>query len=480
MTAATLLARAGLDVIVLERHAVPYALPRAVHLDDEIYRLLQRLGVATAFAAISRPIPGMRLVDARHRTMAEFRRDAPVGYHGYPQANLFHQPELEAVLRENLARQPRIELRRGCEVIGLAPCGEGTRVELRQAESITTIDASAVLGCDGANSIVRSAIGAQLTDLGFKERWLVIDVRTPAPLAVWGGVHQVCNPARPATFMHVTGDRYRWEFRMATDETTAALTTPAQLAVLLRPWYPDGLPTGIEIIRATDYMFRAAIADRWRAGRTFILGDAAHLTPPFIGQGLGLGLRDAANLTWKLAGVLHGTLPESVLDTYESECRSIATKVIRKAVTIGWALTGGQDGAAAIRRAVIAVLYRIPGVSAKVLDTTMAPVPPSDLVARGRPCGAMLPQPRPDLDAQLGSGYVLVTIEPVVRVEAASASDIPIVDVADDPELCQWFRRHRVRAVLVRPDRVVAAFARRSSRIAALLTAHPTHGHAPP
>lgn len=457
MTAALLLAQDGVEVVVLERHATPYALPRAVHLDDEIYRVLQRLGIAEAFAAISRPIPGMRLLDARHRAMAEFRRDAPIGYHGYPQANLFHQPELEALLRDRLAADPRIAVRRGCEVRGLVAHADRVAVEL--ADGI--VEGSAVLGCDGAHSVVRRAIGAELVDLGFRDRWLVIDVRGPAPLDVWGGVDQICDPARPATFMRVTGDRYRWELRMAAGESTAELTTPARLATLLRPWYPAGLPAGLEIVRAADYTFRAAIADRWRAGRVFVLGDAAHLTPPFIGQGMGMGLRDAANLTWKLAGVLRGALPESVLDTYEAERRAVTTKMIRKAVTVGWALTGGHSAAAALRRAVLAVLYRIPGISAKLLDPAMPPAPANELIARGGPCGAMLPQPQPGADARLGTGYAVVALD-----DAAGA-----VNVAADAALARWLRAHRVRAVLVRPDRVVAAYARRRTGIAALVAA---------
>lgn len=474
MTAALLLAHDGVDVVVLERHATPYALPRAVHLDDEIYRVLQRLGVAEAFAAISRPIPGMRLVDARHRTMAEFRRDAPIGHHGYPQANLFHQPELEALLRDRLAAHPRIALRRGREVRGLVAHADRVTVELGDG----AIDGSAVLGCDGANSVVRHAIGAKLVDLGFQDRWLVIDVRAPAPLDVWGGVDQICDPARPGTFMHVTGDRYRWEFRMAAGERTAELTTPARLATLLRPWYPAGLPADLEIIRAADYTFRAAIADRWRAGRVFLLGDAAHLTPPFIGQGMGMGLRDAVNLTWKLAGVLRGALPESALDTYEAERRTVTTRMIRKAITVGWALTGGQGAAAVLRRAVLAVLYRLPGVSAKLLDPAMPPAPATALIARGGPCGAMLPQPRPGDDARLGAGYAVVALddtEDAVSVVAstahAAASPRGRSSVVGDAALARWLRAQRVRAVLVRPDRVIAAFTRRRAGIAALIAA---------
>jgi 3-(3-hydroxy-phenyl)propionate hydroxylase len=489
VTAALLLAQAGVAVVVLERHPAPYPLPRAVHLDDEIYRVLQHLGLAEGFAAISRPIPGMRLVDARHRTMAEFRRDAPIGLHGHPQANLFDQPALEQLLLERLAEQPLVRLDRDCRVTAVNQHRGVVTVRYQHENGETSVlDAAAVLGCDGANSVVRQQIGAQLTDLGFQERWLVVDVRTPLPLAVWGGVHQICDPARPATFMHVTGDRYRWEFRMAPGENLGELTTPAALALLLRPWFPDGLPADAQVVRCTDYTFHAAAVDRWRDGRVFLLGDAAHLTPPFVGQGMGIGIRDAVNLVWKLAGVLHGRLPEQVLDTYQSERRPQATRIIRNAVGIGWALTGGQDGAAAARRAAIAVLCRLPGITSLVLSTTMPRLRRGPLVARAgirSPNGRLLPQPgpsagRPWFDERLGTGYALVTggLPSTAARDRAAELDVSVVDVATEPTLRTWLRRHRCGAALVRPDRVVAASTRHLRGAYALLDTIPTRPRA--
>ena len=169
-----------------------------------------------------------------------------------------------------------------------------------------------MLGCDGANSIVRAAIGATMRDLSFEQRWLVVDVATDADLDQWDGVHQVCDPVRAGTYMRIGPTRYRWEFRLLPGETAddfrnLAGTEAADRPVDLAACDHDEL----ELIRVTEYTFRAQIADRWRRGNIFLLGDAAHLTPPFIGQGLGAGLRDAMNLAWKLAGVIAGDLPRS-------------------------------------------------------------------------------------------------------------------------------------------------------------------------
>jgi len=471
VTAATLLARRGIASVLLEKYQAPYVLPRAVHLDDEVARILQAAGVAEQFAKISRPMPGMRLVDARHKTMAEFNRAGGAGPNGYPRANMFDQPELEQILLDNLAAHPLVALRRGCEVTSIEGTGP-VAVRYTQDGAEHQITAGALLGADGANSLVRQAIGSDLRDLRFEERWLVIDVRSPRALCDWGGVYQICDPARAATFMHVTGDRYRWEFRLADGETADELTAPDQLARLLRAWTRD--IADLEIIRQATYTFRARVADRWRQGRVFLLGDAAHQTPPFIGQGLGAGLRDAANLTWKLAAVLHGQAGEEILDTYEQERRPHVTRTIRAAVTVGWALTGGQDRAAIIRRIALAGLCRAPGFSTAVAESASPRLTGSALLDRRRlsprdPAGRLCPQPAitvgPDearLDALLGDGWALLTDGPAAVPAGVRHIDIAALGPAGAAQLRQWLRGHRTQAVLVRPDRIIAATGRRA------------------
>ena len=362
-TAALLLADSGIPVTLLERYPQPHPLPRAVHLDDEVARVLDRVGVAEGFLARSRPGSGLRLLDARHRVMAEFRRDQQPGQHGFPQANMFHQPDLEELLLARVGQHPLISLRRDTDVTGLdghlnALAADPVRVHARVAGQPQTFTGRVVLGCDGANSTIRQLAGITMEDLGFTERWLVVDIKAETGLDTWDGVEQICDPARPATFMHVTGDRYRWEFQLGDGEDEADLVTPAALGALLRPWTGRGDLDGLEIIRSVSYTFRARLASRFRAGRVFLLGDAAHLTPPFIGQGLAAGLRDADNLAWKLAHVLTGRAGPDLLASYETERRPHARALIKKAVRVGWAMTGGQDRAAAVRRIALAAAVR--------------------------------------------------------------------------------------------------------------------------
>jgi 3-(3-hydroxy-phenyl)propionate hydroxylase len=364
-TAALLLADFGIPVTLLERHTQPHPLPRAVHLDDEVARILDRVGVSESFLARSRPGSGLRLLDAGHRVMAEFRRDHKPGVHGFPQANMFHQPDLEELMLARVKAHPLIDLHRGAEVCGLddddAPgplTGAPVRVHARTAAGPQTFTGAVVLGCDGAGSTIRELAGITMDDLGFTERWLVVDIRAETGLDAWDGVEQVCDPARAATFMQVTGDRYRWEFRLRDGEDEAGLITPQALGRLLRPWTGRDDLAGLKIIRTASYTFRARLASRFQAGRVFLLGDAAHLTPPFIGQGLAAGLRDADNLAWKLAHVLTGRAGEDLLASYETERRPHAKALVKKAVRVGWAMTGGQDRAAAIRRIALAAAVR--------------------------------------------------------------------------------------------------------------------------
>src|SRR5271165_1120132 len=240
-TAALLLADYGIPVTLLERHAEPHPLPRAVHLDDEVARILGRLGVSEGFLARSRPGSGLRLLDARHRVMAEFSRDYAAGIHGFPQANMFHQPDLEELLFARVEKHPLIDFRRGAEVCGIEGTGSPltaapVRIRTLVDEEPQTFTGTVVLGCDGANSTIRELTGIPMEDLGFTERWLVVDIRVEGGLDTWDGVEQICDPARAATFMQVTGDRYRWEFRLFDGEDEAGLIPPAALGALLQPW----------------------------------------------------------------------------------------------------------------------------------------------------------------------------------------------------------------------------------------------------
>jgi 3-(3-hydroxy-phenyl)propionate hydroxylase len=327
----------------------------------------------------------------------------------------------------------------------------------------------AVLGCDGAGSTVRAALDIGFRDLGFTEPWLVVDIRSPEPLPMWEGVHQVCDPRRAATFMHLVGDRYRWEFRILGTDDVPSLTSPAGLARLLAPWLDNRSFDELEVVRSSTYLFEAKVARRWRDRRVFLLGDAAHQTPPFVGQGLGSGLRDAHNLAWKLAEVLRGTTGDALLDTYQAEREPHAVRLIRRAIVVGWALTGGGGRGAAVRRLLVRGLSRLPAVG----RVALAPESPR---LRLRPrtsslVGRLCPQPASRdggwFDDTLGDGFALVTLDP-----APPGTDLTVVRIGPDSELGRWLGRGGARAALVRPDRVVCATTRRRDDVPHLVIPH--------
>jgi len=463
-TAAIMLAQRGIGCLVLDRYAEVYPMPRAVHFDDEVFRVFAGLGIADRVRAISRPAVGMRLVDRRLRTLAEFTRDPGAGEQGFPQANMFDQPELERLLRERLAELPGIELRGGVEVHTLEQIPGGRApVRVRYRDLVSGIErevwADAVLACDGANSGTRTAIGARLEDLGFAQRWLVVDVHSPEPLHTYAGVQQVCDHERAGTFMMVTPGRYRWEFRMRPGERAEDLSD-AQVFDLIGPWLGGVDRAKLTVLRRTSYTFRGAVADRWRDRRVFLLGDAAHLTPPFIGQGMCAGIRDAANLAWKLALVLTGHAGERLLDTYESERRPYARRVVRMAILIGWMMTGGSARTAALRRATLRTVTRLPGAERKALTIAWPAFRPGALVAAGnRAAGRITAQPRLRdgrlLDEVLGSGFAIIYRGPARR--CLTELGATTLDAGADPALAALLDAAGTDALLLRPDRVVAA-----------------------
>jgi 3-(3-hydroxy-phenyl)propionate hydroxylase len=468
VTAATLLGQYGVECLVLDRWDGVYPQPRAVHLDDEVYRILAQVGIGAEFAAISRPTLGLQLVDRDQHVFAAFHREGMAGRHGYPQANMFDQPELEHLLRTNLKDQTTVGLRGNAEVTDVAQDGHGrVRVDFTDRLSGTheSVLATYVLGCDGANSVVRGAIGSTMKDLGFEQRWLVVDVASEVELAQSDGVHQVCDTHRAATYMRIGTSRYRWEFRLLEGETAADYDTMEALLPLIGPWV-EGVPHGaLELVRAAEYTFRAQIADRWRDRNVFLLGDAAHLTPPFVGQGLCAGLRDSMNLSWKLAGVLSGDLPTSVLDSYETERKPHALALIKLAKLIGAAMTQGGGAGNVLRKLIAPRLHLLPGLRDRILDSETPPLTRSDLVNRpaisrslaGRLCPNALLEDGRRLDELAGPGFLLVTTGAPTdqQQQRLVEQGTHLLEVHAASELGVWLSRGRAIGALVRPDRTV-------------------------
>ena len=339
---ANLLGLLGLRVAVIERERGIVLQPRAVHFDSEIMRVFQAAGLAEALLPHIRPSGGMSYVSPSGVVMVERKPALGEGRHGWADNYLFHQPHLEGALRAGVSRFPNVEVIEGSEVLSLVPSKEEVQVKT----TAKTLRARYAVGCDGARSIVRQAIGAEHEDLGLHQPWLVVDVTMEREVDLPPMTVQYCDPARPVTAVKVTGNRRRWEIMLMPGDDPARMTEPETVWHLVAPWIKPG---DARLERSAVYTFHSLVAQRWRNGRLLIAGDAAHQTPPFLGQGMCAGIRDAANLAWKLERVVRGTSAEALLDSYESERKPHARRFIEEAVRLGGILQTTDPAVAAER-----------------------------------------------------------------------------------------------------------------------------------
>ncbi len=334
--AALLLAEAGLRVAILERATGIFDLPRAVGLDGESLRSFQRIGLGDAVNEIVQPARAIEQVcftDSQRRAM--FGLDIPqYGNNGWRDVLFFDQPELEALLRERVARDDRITPLSGHEVQGLTQTDDGVvlRGHAIAHASAWELRAAFVIGCDGASSFVRSALGVEWQSLGYDQDWLVVDIVQKPEAKLPLVTMQVCDPARLASYVCCKDPYRRWEFQLNAGETRAEMLRPERITSLLDAWLPAAHYT---IRRSAVYQFHAATVDRWQVGRVFLAGDAAHQTPPFLGQGLNAGFRDAVNLAWKIPLVHAGVCDSRLLASYAEERDAHARDLVQWAVATG-------------------------------------------------------------------------------------------------------------------------------------------------
>ncbi len=411
----TLLAQRGLRVRVVERWNESYPRPRAVHYDDEIARVFAAAGVGEEMAAVSEASGDYEWQTADGRTLVHFDW-AAIGRSGWPAANMFNQPQAEAVFARRAESFDSVSVHWGMEAVQLVDHGDRVETTLRTVTGEEfTATARYVVGCDGANSFVRQHMATGVTDLGFFYDWLILDV-VPHEQREWVPYNlQICNPKRPTTAVSGGPGRRRWEFMRLPGETVEELNNEATAWRLLEPW---GLtPSNATLERHTVYTFQARWADQWRLGRLLIAGDAAHLMPPFAGQGMCSGIRDAANLAWKLDLVLSGLAPDTLLDTYTSERSAHIQHAIGLSVELGNVICVADPVAAAARDE---IMLKADGDPALALP----PLPPEVLgpgvLHRGAdgglvgPTGQLAPQGRVRVgdaegrfDEVVGTGFVV-------------------------------------------------------------------------
>lgn len=332
--AAILLARSGLKIAAIERDQDVYKLPRAVNLDGEIVRAMQPVGLADDIDALLQPVrDGERVGFANSKREYMFGNDvSPFGSNGWQSVNMFDQPELEGFLRDTALAHANLDAFIGFSATSFTQSNEAVTLHMEQDSKVREVTASYLLACDGASSSTRKSLDIGWHNLGYDHDWLVVDVITKPGHTLDNTTLQVCDPDRIHTYVCTKDPFRRWEFRLNEGETWDEMLVPEKIQSLIDPWTPRGT---YDIRRAAMYQFHAATADTWRVGRIFIAGDAAHQTPPFLGQGMNAGMRDVINIAWKLAMVINGTATDELLDSYQAERDAHAHDLVEWAVSIG-------------------------------------------------------------------------------------------------------------------------------------------------
>jgi 3-(3-hydroxy-phenyl)propionate hydroxylase len=363
---AQLLNRHGTRTLVIDQAQGIFAAPRAIALDNEALRVLQMCGLEDgAFEKVA--IPEVRM---HSPLFGQYSRAVTAGsIDGHPRLVTFFQPELEQVLRDRLKGSKHVSVALGAALVSLTQDSDEVRAELRVNDQTRMVQARFVVGADGANSLVRRILGQDFKGKTYAEDWLVVDAKQ-VPTAI-DHVEFICDPRRPTPHMVAPGGRQRWEFKLNPGETREQMEHPDTVRRLLAPWSKG---QDIEIERVAVYRFHARLAEQFKVGRVLLVGDAAHITPPFVGQGLVAGLRDVANLAWKLAWVCQGLSPSSLLDSYGQERRPHAKAMIELAKNMGRLVMPSNHATAFVVHGFMRMMNVIPRLRGLFEDLEIKPV----------------------------------------------------------------------------------------------------------
>jgi len=422
VTIANHLGMYGVDTIIVDREddIIPY--PRAVGIDDEALRGYQTVGLVDVLLKDMIQNTAARYHTSRGRLFAEVQPQAQP--FGWPRRNLFIQPLTETTLRKGLERYACVRMMLGLDAINLEQGAEGVSVTVRDAAGQeTTIKADYVVGADGGRSTIRQLIGVELRGETYADRWLVVDLKDDHLYAPYSAVY--CDVKRPSMSIDLPYGHRRFEFRLAADETDEEMQSPENVERLLDKFYPEGTPRPT-LLRSRVYLHHTRVADRFKVGRVFLAGDAAHLQPPFFGQGMNSGLRDVTNLGWKLAGVVKGQLKPAVLDSYDVERRDHALTMVNVAKMFGVLYSPRSRLTEALRDIFFRLIQGLPSVRDYILQMKFKPLPrytegivvPRDGMEKDGPVGRMLPQPfvetaegrRVRLDDAIGNWFAIIGV----------------------------------------------------------------------
>jgi 3-(3-hydroxy-phenyl)propionate hydroxylase len=485
---AALLAQRGYRALVVERDERVFPLPRAVHLDHEIARVLQEVGVMDRLLPTMSPATEYRFENAAGELLVHLVMPPNSASSGWDASYMFVQPQLEQILRDRLGELVGVTAWYGAECIGLGQTEEAVELTVRRGGRTEVVRAHYAVGCDGASSVVRNLLGLAMDDLGFDEPWVVIDTKPKRDIGLDAATaYQFCNPARPTTCVPAGPGRRRWEFMLLPGETRESIATPESVWGLLAPW---GGEAALDLVRVAVYRFHALIARHWRLNRVLLAGDAAHQMPPFMGQGMCSGIRDAANLAWKLDLVLSGA-PAALLDSYEAERAPHVRHLVETSIALGRVVCEQDARRAAERDALLLAARRAGANPLGGQGGQAARIADGLLQVDSAGAGELFPQPRVRvgdtavrLDDVVGTGARLMVASDVhlpandERIAIVSFGDSALEQGASDPRAVfecggpsatAWLRERGAVAALVRPDHYVYGTAATAADVAALV-----------
>jgi len=459
-----LLAQCGLQVLVIDRETSPYPLPRAVHFDDETMRVFQTIGIGDDLQQYVRVNPGMRFVDSEGNTLIDWPRPSTITPQGWHASYRLHQPDLEMLLREQLHRYNNVSVWPGVELVNVEHGSANVTLHCRQRdnEKPFSVSAAYAVGCDGAGSVVRQHMSSGWVDYGYNERWLVIDVVLKKNKPELGDFTlQFCDNESPMTYCRNPGMRRRWEMSIGHLGLTATaekdMTEPAAVWSLLSRWIT---PADADLERAALYTFRSAVVDCWRDGRLLLCGDAAHLTPPFMGQGMCAGVRDASNLAWKLALCVKQAGNDVLLDSYGLERGPHVTEFVSKAIALGKTIN-----AIDISPATVPMKSLLPRLGTNEKPLFDAPVTEHT--------GTLFDQPTLAnglrLDDATGYNWALLT-QKNAHFNGKQNCCVVELSAIDNPRVAKSLSALNTEAVLIRPDRYVLSTAKNADEVQLLRT----------
>lgn len=474
LTLANLLGRYEVPTLLVEKNAETVREPRAVSIDDESLRAMQATGLVDDVLQNVVPGYGSHYLSPAGRC---FARVEPTGTpYGFPRRNAFRQPVLEATLQRGLARFGGVRTLYGWRLARHEQSTQGVTLQLvGPAGEARQVTCDYLVGCDGASSTVREQLGIGLLGTTFDERWLIVDLENHDNRSKHTDVF--CDRRRPAIALPGPDRTRRYEFKLLPGEQDEDLLDDKTVSRLLRDHAADPAAT---VVRKVVYRFHARVAQRWSDGRVFIAGDAAHLTPPFAGQGMNSGIRDTLNLAWKLAAVVQGIAGPRLLDTYECERKDHVWEMIRLALRMGLVMSPPNAVAGLLTRTAFRALRLWPSAADYILQMKHKPVPrfrTGFLIQDAMPpkrslVGKLLPQPLVQtpcgnsvlLDDRLGSRFALVAYTADADQAFAKLSQ-PIWDrigvartaISPSKDMAPIFAPYEGQILLVRPDRYVAA-----------------------